>query len=80
MFLSDKVCQPIKKLGDFTRLSFYHILMLLVIVTNLDIKEPFKGFTQIHQVGRFTVLIDDVFRDEQTADNFHDVDKGIDNQ
>lgn len=76
MFLSDKVCQSIKKLRDFARLSFYHILMLLVIVAYLDIKEPFKGFSQIHQVGRFTILIYDVFRDEQTADNFHNVDKG----
>ena len=46
------------------------------IVAYLNVKEPFKGFTQIHQIGRFAVLIDDIFRDEQTADNFHDVDKG----
>ncbi len=45
MFLSDKVCQSIKKLRDFTRFTLYHILMLLVIIAYLDIKEPFKGFS-----------------------------------
>ena len=44
MFLSDKVCQSIKKLGQFARLSLYHVLMLLVTVAYLDIEQPFKPF------------------------------------
>ena len=44
MFLSDKLCQSIKKLGEFARLSLYHVLMLLVTVAYLDIEQPFKGF------------------------------------
>lgn len=32
VFLSDKVCQSIKKFGEFARLSFYYVLMLLVTV------------------------------------------------
>ena len=42
------LCQSIKKLRDFTRFALYYILMLLVIVAYLDIKEPFKGFSQIY--------------------------------
>ena len=76
MFLSDKVCQSIKKLGQFARLSLYHVLMLLVTVAYLDIEQPFKGFGQVHQVGGLTVLIHDVFGEEQTAHHFHDVYKG----
>ena len=44
MFLSDKVCQSIKKLGQFARLSLYHVLMLLITVAYLDIEQPFKPF------------------------------------
>ncbi len=76
MFLSDKVCQSIKKLGQFARFPFYHVLMLLVTVAYLDIEQPFKSFRQVHQVGGLTVLIHDVFGEEQTAYHFHDVDKG----
>jgi hypothetical protein len=75
MFLADKLCQSIKKLCDFTRLAFYHVLMLLVAVAYLDVEQPFKGFGQIHQVGGLAVLIYDFFGEEQTADHFHDVDK-----
>ena len=76
MFLFDKFCQSIKKLGQFARLPLYHVLMFWVTVTYSDIEQPFKGFRQIHQVGGFTVLIHDVFGKEQTAYHFHDVDKG----
>ena len=76
MFLADKLCQSIKKLCDFTRLAFYHVLMLLVAVAYLDVEQPFKGFRQVHQVGGLAVLIHDVFGEEQTAYHFHDVDKG----
>ena len=48
MFLFDKFCQSIKKLCQLARLSFYHVLMLLVTVTYLDIEKPFKGFRQVH--------------------------------
>jgi hypothetical protein len=44
MFLSDKVCQSIKKLGQFARLSLYHVLMLLVTIAYLDIEQPFNPF------------------------------------
>ena len=76
MFLFDKFSQSIKKPGQFARLAFYHVLMLLITVTYLDVKQPFKGFRQVHQVGGFAVLIHDVFGEEQTAYHFHDVDKG----
>ena len=76
MFLFDKVCQSIKKSGQFARLPLYHVLMLLVTVAYLDIEQPFKGFGQVHQVGGLTVLIHDVFGEEQTAYHFHDVYKG----
>lgn len=76
MFLFDKLCQSIKKLGQFAWLSLYHVLMLLVTVAYLDIEQPFKGFRQVHQIGGLSVLIHDVFREEQTAYHFHDVDKG----
>ena len=71
MFLFDKFYQSIKKPGQFARLSFYHVLMLLVAVAYLDVEQPFKGFGQIHQVGGLAVLIHDVFGEEQTADDFH---------
>ena len=48
MFLANKLCQSIKKLCQLARLSFYHVLMLLVTVTYLDIEKPFKGFRQVH--------------------------------
>lgn len=67
MFLFDKLCQSIKKLGQFAWLSLYHVLMLLVTVAYLDIEQPFKGFRQVHQIGGLSVLIHDVFREEQTA-------------
>ena len=54
----------------------YHVLMLLVAVAYLDIEQPFKGFRQIHQTSRFAILIDNILREEQTADKLHDVDKG----
>ncbi len=76
MFLFDKFCQSIKKLCQLARLSFYHVLMLLVTVADLDIAQPLKGFRQVHQLGGLSVLIPDVFREEQTAYHFHDVDKG----
>ena len=76
MFLFDKFRQSIKKLCQLARLAFYHILMFLVTVTYPNIEKPFKGFRQVHQVGRFAVLIYDVFGEEQTAYYFHDVDKG----
>ena len=44
MFLSDKVCQSIKKLGQFARLSLYHVLMLLVTIAYLDIEQSFNPF------------------------------------
>ena len=44
MFLSDKVCQSIKNLGQFARLSLYHVLMLLVTIAYLDIEQPFTTF------------------------------------
>ncbi len=44
MLLSDKVCQSIKKLGQFARLSLYHVLMLLVTIAYLDIEQPFNPF------------------------------------
>lgn len=75
MFLSDKVCQSIKKLGEFARLSLYHVLMLLVTIAYLDIEQPFKGFCQVHQINRFTILIYNLLGEEQTADYFHDIDK-----
>lgn len=73
MFLFDKFYQSIKKPGQFARLSFYHVLMLLVTVAYPDIEKPFKGFRQVHQVGGLAVLIHDVFGEEQTAYHFHDV-------
>ena len=76
MFLSDKVCQSIKKLCQLARLAFYHVLMFLVTVAYPDVEQPFKGFRQVHQVGGLAVLIHDVFGEEQTAYHFHDVDKG----
>ena len=76
MFFSDKVSQSIKKFGEFARLPFYHVLMFLVTVAYPDVEQPFKGFRQVHQVGGLTVLIHDVFGEEQTAYHFHDVDKG----
>ena len=76
MFLSDKVCQSIKKLGQFARLSLYHVLMLLVTVAYLDIEQPFKPFGQVHPIGRLSVLIYDAFGEEQTAYHFHNIDKG----
>lgn len=76
MFLADKVFQSIKKLCHFARLALYHVLMLLVAVAYLDIEQPFKGFRQIHQTSRFAILIDNILREEQTADKLHDVDKG----
>ena len=75
MFLFDKFCQSIKKLGQFARLPLYHVLMLLVTVAYLDIEQPFKGFCQVHQINRFAVLLHNLLGEEQTADNFHDVDK-----
>ena len=76
MFLFDKFCQSIKKPGQFALLSFYHVLMFWVTVAYPDVEQPFKGFRQVHQVGGLTVLIHDVFGEEQTAYHFHDVDKG----
>ena len=76
MFLFDKFRQSIKKLCQLARLAFYHILMFLVTVAYPNIEKPFKGFRQVHQVGKFAVLIYDVFGEEQTAYYFHDVDKG----
>ncbi|ERI88947.1 hypothetical protein HMPREF1981_00142 [Bacteroides pyogenes F0041] len=76
MFLFDKFCQSIKKSGQFARLSFYHVLMFLVTVAYPDIEQPFKGFRQVHQISRFTILIYNVSGKEQTTNNFHDVNKG----
>lgn len=76
MFLSDKFCQSIKKFGQFARFALYHIFVLLVAVAYPDVEQPFKGFRQVHQIDGLSVLINNVFGEEQTAYHFHDVDKG----